>query len=261
MLNTVIILNLKAAPNVPPHCRHDRGITLRPVVLCLSISEASSEFHGVRALRGLYKRGVGKAAKKRVEEFSSHDEKLVISGKVLRPSQQGDLDRFCGIYSLVNAIVYLNGHRVLRNRLRHALITEYSSEWDVAELMDEGMDDYQLDHLIQYVLKSEFYQKKYPVDIHKPFARTKKLRIGAAINRMQQFLSNETPSQRRVVLIGTQLHWTLIYHIDDKYLYWFDSSFRRKSFRRSFSFRSGKVAHVLRRKAIYFMVSVDREGL
>lgn len=261
MLNTVTILNLKTAPNMPHHCRHDRGLPLQSVVVSLSISEASSEFHGVRASPGLYRRGVGKEAKNSVLAGSSQDEKLIISGNKLRPSKQGDLDGFCGIYSLVNAIAYLYGPRVQRQRLRLALITEYSFEWDVTELMADGMGTEQMDHLIRYVLQEGFYHERYPIDVGKPFARTKKLRVGAVIDRMQRFLASRAFPQRRIILIGTPVHWTLIYHIDEKYLYWFDSSGQRKSFRRSYSFRAGRVPHVLQRKAIYFMTCAQRGGL
>lgn len=182
-----------------------------------------------------------------------HDIRLSKAGLTIKPAKQGDLDGLCGIYSLVNAVAYLYGKSVRRHHLRRTLIAAFAFEWDVAELIDVGMDIHQLDYVIQNGLEQGFYQQRYPLLIRKPFATEKRLRIDAVIDRMALFLANAVPPHSRIVLIGTQRHWTLVHHIDNSCLYLFDSSGQRKAFRHAFSLRAGKVRHVLRRTAIYYL--------
>jgi len=231
------------------------------LVVRLSITEAVKEFYGVRAITGRYQTGITKGSQKQCLSTRPQGRRSATTGHGVTPSRQGSLDCFCGLYSLVNAIVYLHGPRVRRTQLLQALIAEYSIQWDVVELMFEGMDTEQMDHLIDEVLKGTIYGGLYTIDVEKPFARSKKLRIQGAIDRMQRFLANQDDQNRRIILISTGMHWTLVYHIDDKYLYWFDSCGQQKSFRSSYSFRSGRGGHVLHRKAIYFLVRAEGERL
>ncbi|MEC8859906.1 MAG: hypothetical protein VYE29_07870 [Pseudomonadota bacterium] len=227
----------------------------------LSITEAPTQFYGVGVPTTRYGRRAVTGGNSRSTSPQDTSSKLVLPNDGLTPSRQGTLDAFCGFYSLVNAMVYLHGPRVRRTQLFYYLLREYAVEWDVIELLEHGMETAEMDHLIHHVLLDGIFQDIYAVDVGKPFAKHKRLRIGAVIDRMQRFLAGQTEQQRRIVLIGTPIHWTLIYHIDDRYMHLFDSLGQNRAYRRSFTLRSGRGGHVLHRKSIYFLSSAQGGGL
>lgn len=171
---------------------------------------------------------------------------------IIHPSQQGTLDSLCGIYSLVNAVAYLYDGRVKRRRLKSALLRAYQSRWDLLELIARGMDQQQMDYLIRRVLMRGFYRNQFPMRVSKPFEERKGLRAKKVMVDISRFLNRAEYIGCRLVLIGTQYHWSLIKHVDETFLYLFDSAGGTKSYRSSYSFRPGHTAYELIPDAIYF---------
>lgn len=160
------------------------------------------------------------------------------------PSKQGDLDNFCGIYSLVNALSYLYQGAIKRKLLKMALLEAYGNKWPLDELVYCGMEGDELAYLINEVLMCGYYSR-YPIKITRPFAKVRPPNIQAVLDRIQRFLFASPEPHTRIVLVTTKEHWTLIYHIDATFIYLFDSCGQKRAYRRSFSLRSRKKGHVL----------------
>ncbi len=171
----------------------------------------------------------------------------------LRASQQGHLDCLCGIYSLVNALAYLYDGRVKRKPLINALLREYKYHYDIYSLLTGGMDDDEMDYLIQSVLQQGYYYKHHPVIITKPYQKQTHLRTKKIINDISAFINCPNNRYQRVVLIGTQEHWSIIIGADNKYFYFFDSSGNIKAQHSSFSLIYQKTRHTLFSTSIYFI--------
>jgi len=171
----------------------------------------------------------------------------------LTPSQQGSLDCLCGIYSVVNAVSYLYHGKPNRRALSYALIVAYSEQWELIDLLHEGMHPVQMRSLLKSVLKTGFYHSRYPIRVTNEFKKSAKLSIAHALDLMQSFLVKARPIRSRVILISTKEHWTVVYHIDATYLHLFDSNGRSQYNRRHLSFKSGIRKQVLLRSGIFFI--------
>lgn len=173
------------------------------------------------------------------------------------PIQQGQLDNFCGIYSLINAFVYLYDKRLKRRPLKMALISAFTEEWPLEELIRYGMDDIQMDHVIDSVVKRGYYSVNFPIAVAKPFARRRKWESRQMLHEMEQFLANQAMAGTRLILIGTIEHWSLIKRMDDTYVHFFDSAGFQRAFRRSFSLREGATRYLLIPSCIYFLTRME----
>lgn len=171
----------------------------------------------------------------------------------LRASQQGHLDCLCGIYSLVNTLAYLYDGRIKRKPLINALLREYKYHYDIYDLMASGLDDYEMDYLIQSTLQQGYYLKHYPLIIKKPYQHQINLRTKNIIKDISAFINHKDNLYQRVVLLGTQEHWSIIVGSDNKYFYFFDSSGNVKAQHSSFSLIPQKTRHTLFPTAIYFI--------
>lgn len=173
------------------------------------------------------------------------------------PIQQGQLDNFCGIYSLINAFVYLYDKRLKRRPLKMALISAFTEEWPVEELIQYGMDDIQMDHVIDRVVKRGYYGANFPISVTKPFARRRKWESRQMLREMEAFLASQTVAGTRLILIGTIEHWSLIKRMDATYVHFFDSAGFQRAFRRSFSLREGATRYLLIPSCIYFLTRME----
>jgi len=174
-----------------------------------------------------------------------------------QPSQQGQLDNLCGIYSLVNAIAYLYDKRVKRKRLKLKLISVFHSQWDLEELLYEGMDDTRLDYLIDQVLMTGYYAKHFPVQVTKPFVKRRYLTNRALMDEMQAFLDEGGYQGTRIILLGTVEHWSLAKRIDEKFLYLFDSAGYKRARRSSYSLKANARRFQLFPSCIYFFTRLE----
>lgn len=171
----------------------------------------------------------------------------------LRASQQGHLDCLCGIYSLVNTLAYLYDGRVKRKSLINALLRSYKYHYDIYDLMTNGLDDDEMDHLIQSTLQKGYYNKHYPLTITKPYHQQTNLRSKHIIKNIITFINSKNNFHQRIVLIGTQEHWSIIIGADKRYFYFFDSNGNIKAQHCSFSLIPKRTRHTLFSSAIYFI--------
>jgi hypothetical protein len=169
------------------------------------------------------------------------------------PSRQGSLDSLCGIYSIVNSLAYLYDGRINRRRLRAALLETYQNRWELLKLIEDGMDQHEMDYLIKRVLLAGYYHKHFPVLVTKPFKSREGLRTKKVLNDITYFLNSAKYTGCRLVLIGNQYHWSLVKRANECFLYLFDSTGMKKSFRSSYSLISGRTAYELIPDAIYFI--------
>lgn len=173
------------------------------------------------------------------------------------PIQQGQLDNFCGIYSLINAFVYLYDKRLKRRPLKMALISAFTENWPLEELIRYGMDDVQMDHVIDRVVTRGYYHVNFPVLVAKPFVGRNKLESRRVLREMEQFLASQTMLGTRLILIGTEDHWSLIKRMDATYVYFFDSAGFQWAYRRSYSLRQGATRYLLIPSCIYFLARME----
>jgi len=173
------------------------------------------------------------------------------------PLQQGQLDNFCGIYSLINAFVYLYDKRLKRRPLKMVLISAFTEKWPLEELIRYGMDDIQMDHLIDRVVNRGYYSVNFPISVTKPFARRKKWESQQIMREMERFLASQTRDGTRLILIGTVEHWSLIRRMDATYVYFFDSAGFKRAYRRSYSLREGATRYLLIPTCIYFLTRME----
>ena len=171
----------------------------------------------------------------------------------LRASQQGHLDCLCGIYSLVNALAYLYDGRIKRKHLINLLLRQYKYRYDIYDLISSGLDDDEMDYLIQSTLQQGYYLKHYPIIIKKPYQYKIKLRTKNIIKDIFTFINDKNNLYQRVILFGTQEHWSIITGADNKYFYFFDSCGNIKAQHKSFSLIPKKTRHTLFPSAIYFI--------
>jgi hypothetical protein len=171
----------------------------------------------------------------------------------VNPSQQGDLDSLCGIYSLVNAMSYLYHGKIKRRSLMRKLIDKHQQHACTATLLTEGMDGEQLYFLITQVLQSDDFQRRFPISVSSPFTSSKKVSIKQLIKKIINFFNTYDDITERIVLIGSELHWTLIFHIDHHFIYYFDSTYLKKGYIRSLTLSPGYGYRSIIPQYIYFL--------
>ncbi|WP_130537874.1 hypothetical protein [Thiomicrorhabdus indica] len=167
------------------------------------------------------------------------------------PSKQGSLDNLCGVYCLVNAVAYLfEGEFKQRYRLKQHLLKLYDQKWPLRDLMFFGTETEQLEHMIQQGLMRGKYAEHFPIKFNQPFKEKRFRTANAILNEIQRFLSKL--GAKRVVIIGTPYHWTLVRKIDKKRVYFIDSSTLNTAFRSSFRFEEEGRLELLKDE-IYFL--------
>ncbi|WP_411752748.1 hypothetical protein, partial [Serratia sp. (in: enterobacteria)] len=120
--------------------------------------------------------------------------------------------------------------------------------------LTHGLDEPRMDYLIERVLRQGYYHKHFPTQISQPFRELKRLTTLSILTAMTEYLNHSDFS--RLILISDHHHCSVITRIDSQYIYFFDSSGRRKSPRKSWSLKPGNSSHQLFPDCIYF---VERE--
>ncbi|WP_392552943.1 hypothetical protein RHO14_03500 [Orbus wheelerorum] len=169
----------------------------------------------------------------------------------MMPAKQGDLDNFCGIYSLVNAVSHLYRNRLKRKNLYLKLINQYHQKYNIIDLANYGMTNVEMDNLITEVLQQGYYYQHYPITITMPYRRISKLTTPQLFSQINQFL-NKYPDNRTSVIIGTQYHWSVVRAIDGEFVYFSDSSNFNKVSRRKFSLVNQHKTYKIYFDDIYF---------
>lgn len=136
------------------------------------------------------------------------------------PLQQGDLDAFCGIYAVINAVNYLHGPLRQPNHLH---LFELSLRYLAPKrcLIERAVGYGTMIHEIAGLLK--LADQHYPIIRRKPFQQQSTIDLDAFWQQCQQFLAQPhtiilTP------LSGTHTHWTLIHRMNNHTLFLWDSS-------------------------------------
>jgi len=163
------------------------------------------------------------------------------------PYQQGELDGYCGLYSLVNIVHVLCGPLTADegSELLASLLSELERLGPIAEVVADGTDIPEINRLFRQVIIPQ-----YGLSYWQPFYRVKQPSQAMIWQRIRRFLIR----RRGLVLLGTEEHWTLIHRLSDSYVHFYDSSgFVRAKFS-SFSLneKPGKRYQLVPR-AIYFI--------
>lgn len=123
------------------------------------------------------------------------------------------------------------------------------------DLLTLGLDEEQMDYLINDSLLIGHYSHHYPLHFHTPF-RYQSLRTSKILRDISAWLQSPENQAQRVVILGTTWHWTVIVRTDETRLYLFDSLGIQSQRKETFSVRPGLKRHTLLPEAIYF---VERE--
>lgn len=175
---------------------------------------------------------------------------------VTRPVKQGDLDNFCGIYSIINAVSHLYQFSLNRKVLYLKLVNQFNKQHDIMDLVNSGMSNVEMDSLLETVLEKGYYKYNYPIEITTPYRCVTKLTTPQLFKQINRFL-NKYPDNRTSVIIGTQYHWSVIEAIDNKFIYFLDSSDFNKAYRRNFSLVNQSKTYQLQLDDIYFLERKD----
>jgi len=140
--------------------------------------------------------------------------------KLIKPYLQGDLDSYCGLYSMVNIAHYLTGP-LTQNQAEDLMtyMLYILGQKDLAEnVFSEGLGLQSIAFLAKTVLLA-----RYGITYRKPFHLGQYPTIGGVVNRLRHV----TLSRGYIALIaieGKYSHWVPITNITDKSLICFDSS-------------------------------------
>lgn len=168
--------------------------------------------------------------------------------KKLTPAVQGTLDSLCGIYSVVNSLYWLYGPRIKRTPLFRALVDHLHQRHDVVDYLAYGMETPAIVSMLRFLQSSRY--RRYPITVQRPFIHKPARTARSTLVRCQRWLSQHPG---RVILISDQYHWTVLIHIDDEWLYFFDSSTYTRIRRRRCSLRERAGMHQLFLDAIFFI--------
>ena len=138
----------------------------------------------------------------------------------MTPLQQGDLDNFCGIYAVINAVNYLHGP--LRRPNKQYLF-ELSLHYLAPKrcLIERAVGYGTVLNEIGGLLK--LIDPYYPLIRRKPFQRQPHIELDAFWLQCQQFLA-QPHTLILTALGGVHDHWTLIYRINETRMFFWDSA-------------------------------------
>lgn len=166
-------------------------------------------------------------------------------------SKQGDLDNFCGIYSLINAVSYLYGGKLNRKALYLRLVNEFHRQHNLIDLINSGMSNVEMDSLIEAVLETGYYYHHYPIRVCMPYRCRVNIKTPQIFSEIRRFI-NKGNDKSTSVIIGTQYHWSVVSHVDNQFIYFLDSTTFNKAYRRSFSITNSQKRYQLGLDDIYF---------
>lgn len=138
----------------------------------------------------------------------------------LSPAKQGHLDGLCGIYSIVNALSWLYGKGLRRRRLFRYLLEQYNQHWSVLDCMTDGISQIEMDYLLSIV--TGYNAKTKALSTTMPFRYQRRLNSQKILQACQQFLDDSSDGKCAIIL-SDQYHWSVITHITDTQVGYFDS--------------------------------------
>ena len=138
----------------------------------------------------------------------------------MQPFKQGDLDGFCGIYAVINAVHYVSGPLSPSQTAKlFRLFLEYlEPKYSLLERADGyGVLLNELSGMLNVATQH------YPIHRSKPFHKEPTISLGQYWTQCQQFLV-EPDSIILISIEGQHSHWTLVQQMTDTMMYLFDSS-------------------------------------
>lgn len=133
--------------------------------------------------------------------------------------QQGQLDGFCGLYCLINAVYFLgciHSHEQACELLEAICLELESSNYSLTERVARGTDTKEIMGIVSRVLEPRFGIKRV-----RPFVG-RRVTFEGFVERIESFLEN----QNGIALIhlgGCYDHWTLVSSVTQKAFRLFDS--------------------------------------
>lgn len=137
----------------------------------------------------------------------------------MKPYQQGSLDGLCGLYSIINALRLVTGHRGrkhsmhLLDQLVSALNAKYASTAFI-----NGTTTPDLSYLLNHVISSGI-----PIKKTKPFHKNDKLSLPDFWREVQRFLSAKSRAVITTFETPSLSHWTVVQSAFNKKFVLFDS--------------------------------------
>ena len=142
----------------------------------------------------------------------------------LKPFQQGSLDCFCGLYSVINAIKFLSyaNFNFSYNKafdLFCYLIKNLQEKDKLESSLVYGMNVNDLYYLLRKTREFLYENYNLHISIRKPFNR----KIKISFEDFIIFLDNNLNQTNKTIILGTPEHWTVFYKITENNIYIFDS--------------------------------------
>ncbi|MEZ2895446.1 hypothetical protein [Providencia rettgeri] len=172
----------------------------------------------------------------------------------LLPAKQGQLDGLCGIYSIVNALNWLYGTGIRRRRLFRYLLEQYHQHWSVLDCITDGISEIEMDYLLSRVTR--YNAKAKTLNISMPFRYQRGLSSHRILQACQQFL--DAPASQRVIILCDQHHWSVVTHITNTEVHYFDSCEQLVIVRDQFMMKAHARRIQLIPSAIYWLDSGER---
>ena len=157
-----------------------------------------------------------------------------MSENSIKPSQQGQLDSLCGVYSVVNVVAFLYKDKphFKRRALMNALLKAYAEWGPLEDMVTGGLDTWEMD---------------------------RNLNVQEVLIRIRRYVGRSNSKTVRVVLIGTTIHWSVIHAVDAQFVYFFDSTGDQQARLSAFTFKHSNRKRVLHKESIYY-IQRTKEG-
>jgi len=157
---------------------------------------------------------------------------------VLKPFLQGHLDRYCGVYCVVNIVHYLRGplSKKHSNQLFYETMKLLNGKLCVVERINSGTYLRELGELLGQTLVI------YRIHHRRPFLRNKDVSLDHYWFTLEKFIS----TRKGIVLIGINglhNHWTLVKEVTSTSLLLFDSDGIKRLSRRQCCITRERLSH------------------
>ncbi|MGO9138747.1 MAG: hypothetical protein ACLP9S_02720 [Syntrophales bacterium] len=162
---------------------------------------------------------------------------------------QGDLDGFCGIYATVNAI------RLIDRRMRgdksvvlfRRLLRCLERRSTLSNIATEGLSVYELQYMLNKVVI-----RHYGIRITRPFRWSRMPSTDDFFDEVSAYLK-EYP--RRAVICSIDEHWSVLKHVTEKQVHFFDSTRMRRVHRKKCTITrvSSRRPYFFDKKEVFFL--------
>lgn len=140
----------------------------------------------------------------------------------------------------------------------HHLLDAYKQQGSLSSLIKYGICETDMHRLLMQVVQGSYYQQHYPTQITHPFSeKTHKASIQEIVHAMRLFLSSNGHLTNKIIILGSEVHWTLVFKMDHTFIYYYDSSGLNRGFIRHLTLHEGKLYRSIIPHAIYFLTKSE----